>query len=184
MAHRRDALAGVSRLHLAIREIAVRHGGVCTVGSVVTRPGIVTAVVGEATLTLDQRHLDAGTLARMLQEARDASEPSPPTNDRRRLAADLAHPALPLPPRADRAGRRRRPRGLRRQLPPPPPGPLHDAAEVCRAGVPTVMLFVQSLRGISHNQIEDTREDHIALSVRALDALARRTIAWIAASPP
>jgi hypothetical protein len=65
-----------------------------------------------------------------------------------------------------------------------PSGPLHDAAEVCRAGVPTVMLFVQSLRGISHNKIEDTREDHIEMSVRALDALTRRATAWIAASQP
>src|SRR5687768_14611601 len=61
MAHRRDALAGCSRLHLAIREIAVKHRGVCTVGRVTTQPGIVTAVVGEAEMTLDQRHLDAGT---------------------------------------------------------------------------------------------------------------------------
>src|SRR4029079_15403026 len=48
MAHRRDALAGVSRLHLAIREIAITHGGVCTVCKVTTEPGIVTAVVGKA----------------------------------------------------------------------------------------------------------------------------------------
>src|SRR6476619_4517842 len=41
MAHRRDALAGISRLHLAIREIAVKHGGFCTVGRVTTEPGIV-----------------------------------------------------------------------------------------------------------------------------------------------
>ena len=38
-----------------------------------------------------------------------------------------------------------------------PSGPLHDAAEVSRAGVPTVMLFVQSLRGLSHTKLEDTR---------------------------
>jgi N-carbamoyl-L-amino-acid hydrolase len=44
-----------------------------------------------------------------------------------------------------------------------PPGPLHDAAEVARAGVPTVMMFVQSLHGISHNKIEDTKEEHLAL---------------------
>src|SRR5687768_6086784 len=74
MAHRRDALAGVSRLHLAIREIAVKHGGVCTVGRVTTEPGIVTAVVGEAEMTLDQRHLDAGVLATMYAAAREASE--------------------------------------------------------------------------------------------------------------
>src|SRR5205085_7286708 len=74
MSHRRDALAGVSRLHLAIREIAVRHGGVCTVGRVTTEPGIVTAVVGEAQMTLDQRHLDPSKLAAMHRDARDASE--------------------------------------------------------------------------------------------------------------
>ena len=60
-----------------------------------------------------------------------------------------------------------------------PSGPLHDAAEVCRAGVPTVMLFVQSLHGISHNKIEDTREEHLELSVRALDRLADKTMKWI-----
>ena len=58
-------------------------------------------------------------------------------------------------------------------------GPLHDAAEVARAGVPTVMLFVQSLRGLSHAKEEDTREEHLALSVEALDRLASKTMAWI-----
>jgi N-carbamoyl-L-amino-acid hydrolase len=60
-----------------------------------------------------------------------------------------------------------------------PSGPLHDAAEVCRTGIPTVMLFVQSLRGISHNKIEDTTEEHIELSVRALDRMAEKTMNWI-----
>jgi N-carbamoyl-L-amino-acid hydrolase len=60
-----------------------------------------------------------------------------------------------------------------------PSGPLHDAAEVSRSGIPTVMLFVQSLRGISHNKIEDTREEHLELSVTALDRLASKTIEWI-----
>ena len=60
-----------------------------------------------------------------------------------------------------------------------PSGPLHDAAEVCRAGVPTVMLFVQSLRGISHNKIEDTAEEHLELYVKVLDNLATKTMQWI-----
>ena len=62
-----------------------------------------------------------------------------------------------------------------------PSGPLHDAAEVARAGVPTVMLFVQSLRGLSHTKLEDTRPEHLELSVVALDRLASRTIDWVAA---
>jgi hypothetical protein len=43
------------------------------------------------------------------------------------------------------------------------------------------MLFVQSLRGLSHTKLEDTKVEHLELSVRALDRLADRTMAWIAA---
>ena len=63
-----------------------------------------------------------------------------------------------------------------------PSGPLHDAAEVARAGVPTVMMFVQSLHGISHNKIEDTKEEHLELCVTAFDKLAEKTIAWLRTS--
>src|SRR5215218_6545858 len=61
MDKRRDALAGAARLELELREIARRVGGgaVCTMGGVVTRPGIVTSVVETAECLLDQRHLDA-----------------------------------------------------------------------------------------------------------------------------
>jgi N-carbamoyl-L-amino-acid hydrolase len=58
-----------------------------------------------------------------------------------------------------------------------PSGPLHDAAEVSRAGIPTVMLFVQSLRGLSHTKLEDTEPEHLELSVEALDRLASKTLA-------
>jgi len=61
-----------------------------------------------------------------------------------------------------------------------PSGPLHDAAEVARAGVPTVMMFVQSLHGISHNKIEDTKEEYLALAVTAFDKLADKAMPWIA----
>jgi N-carbamoyl-L-amino-acid hydrolase len=180
MPMRRDALAGVSRLHLAIREIAIRHGGVCTIGRVVTEPGIVTAVVGKADMTLDQRHLDAGALAQMYAEAKQASE---------EIAAEEKlqvqwQPLLRIRPFAfdqrliELAEKSvREVCGQSHRL---PSGPLHDAAETCRAGVPTVMLFVQSLRGISHDKIEDTREEHIKLAVRALDRLATKVMETMA----
>src|SRR5690348_6267443 len=76
MDKRRDALAGAARLELEIREIAKRtgDGAVCTMGGVVTKPGIVTSVVETAECLLDQRHLDAEKLAAMLAEAKRASE--------------------------------------------------------------------------------------------------------------
>ena len=182
MADRHDALAGAARLELEIREVAARAGGgaVCTMGSVVTRPGIVTSVAGEATCLVDQRNLDAGILASMLDDAKAASE---------RFAGEERidvsweriwgiEPILfdeTLVGFCDEAIREVA--GESHRL---PSGPLHDAAEVSRAGVPTVMLFVQSLRGLSHTKLEDTREEHLEASVRALDHLASKTMAWVA----
>jgi N-carbamoyl-L-amino-acid hydrolase len=61
-----------------------------------------------------------------------------------------------------------------------PSGPLHDAAEVSRAGIPTVMLFVQSLRGLSHTMLEDTKEEHLELAVQALDRLTTKALETLA----
>jgi beta-ureidopropionase / N-carbamoyl-L-amino-acid hydrolase len=41
------------------------------------------------------------------------------------------------------------------------------------------MMFVQSLRGISHNKIEDSQEEHLELAVQALDRLATKAARWI-----
>ena len=62
-----------------------------------------------------------------------------------------------------------------------PSGPLHDAAEVSRSGIPTVMLFVQSLRGLSHTKLEDTKPEHLELAVQALDRLTTKTLAKLSA---
>ncbi|MFQ3645438.1 MAG: Zn-dependent hydrolase [Anaerolineae bacterium] len=180
MDQRRDALGGVSKLHLAIREIAQRHGGVCTVGRVVLTPGIVTAVAGQADMTLDQRHLEADKLAMMLQEAKEAScriaEEEKITVEWAKLwEIHPIHFHEQLIEFVDRAIQEVA--GVSYRL---PSGPLHDAAEVARAGVPTVMLFVQSLHGLSHAKEEDTQEEHLAMSVQALDKAVSYTMAWVA----
>ncbi len=43
------------------------------------------------------------------------------------------------------------------------------------------MMFVQSLRGLSHTKLEDTKEEHLELSVRAFDGLASRALATFSA---
>src|SRR6202034_3976120 len=74
MAVRKDALAAAAKLALEIRTIAKKHpDAVCTMGSLKTFPGIVTAVVGRAECTLDQRDLNADVLAQMYKEAVAAS---------------------------------------------------------------------------------------------------------------
>lgn len=180
MDRRRDAFLAAARMSPEIYRIAARSGeGVCTIGSCVTKPGIVTSVVEECRIALDQRHLDAGELARMLAAAREASERFAREGNVGVSWERLWHiPPRPFHPEligfCDEAIRETC--GTSHRL---PSGPLHDAAEVAAAGVPTVMMFVQSLHGISHNKIEDTREEHIAQSVLALDKLADKTIDWI-----
>jgi N-carbamoyl-L-amino-acid hydrolase len=160
--------------------IAERHHGVCTIGSCTTKPGIVTSVVEECRITLDQRHLDPAALARMLAEASEASERFAKEGNVGVTWERLWHIA-PRPFHeefiafCDEAIRGTC--GVSHRL---PSGPLHDAAEVAAAGIPTVMMFVQSLHGISHNKIEDTREEHLEMAVTAFDRLADKALAWIA----
>jgi hydantoinase/carbamoylase family amidase len=182
MDKRRDALAAAAKLALEIREIAKRtgEGAVCTMGSCVTRPGIVTSVVETCTVLLDQRHLDASKLAGMLAEAKEASERFASEEDVEVEWEKVwsIEPILfdaELVELADEAVREVA--GESHRL---PSGPLHDAAEVARAGVPTVMLFVQSLRGLSHTKLEDTKPEHLEQSVEALDRLATKTLTMLA----
>ncbi len=182
MDKRRDALAGAAKLALEIRSIAARvgDGAVCTSGGVVCRPGIVTSVVETAEQLLDQRHLDAGRLRTLLDEARDASRRFAVEEDidveweriwsiepilfDDTLLGFCEDAIVEVTGTAHRL----------------PSGPLHDAAEVSRAGVPTVMMFVQSLRGLSHTKLEDTKTEHLELAVAALDRLVSSTVEWVA----
>jgi hydantoinase/carbamoylase family amidase len=182
MGRRKDAFLAAARMSPEIYKIAERSGmGVCTIGSCTTKPGIVTSVVADCRITLDQRHLEADKLAAMYAEAQEASkrfaEEAGCTVEWERLWHIAPSPFDPqLVDFCEQAIKETC--GVSHRL---PSGPLHDAAEVCMAGVPTVMMFVQSLHGISHNKIEDTKEEHIAMSVEALDRLAEKTMAWIKA---
>ncbi|HZS56139.1 MAG TPA: Zn-dependent hydrolase [Bryobacteraceae bacterium] len=177
---RRDALAAAAKLALEIRPIAMNHqDAVCTIGSVKTFPGIPTAVVGRCETTLDQRHLDASVLATMLRDAREASERfAREENCTVEWSRIWSIEPVPFHPElialCEEAIRE-----VGGKSPRLPSGPLHDAAEVARAGIPVVMMFVQSLHGISHNKIEDTKPEHIELAVKALDRLAMKTAVWI-----
>ena len=180
---RRDALAAAARLTLDLREIAKQGGGVGTVGTIAVQPGIVTAVPGACEIVLDQRHLEADGLAVMVAEAREAAQ---------RIAGEEGvaldwqpiwaiepihfHPGL-IELAEDAV------REIAGEAPTLPSGPLHDAAEAARVGVPTVMLFVQSLRGLSHAKEEDTLQEHLELAVEALDRLTTKTLAWVGGSP-
>jgi N-carbamoyl-L-amino-acid hydrolase len=177
---RRDAFIAAARSAIEFRDDAVRRDDVRgTVGFVNVSPGIVTAFNGCCEISLDQRALDAEVLADMLKTAREASEsvaeeegvtveweqlwqiePIPFDEELIELAQEAVNEVA----------------GKSHRL---PSGPLHDAAEMARL-MPTVMLFVKSLKGLSHTKEEDTPEEDLELSVRALHRLALKTIEWAA----
>ena len=183
MNRRKDAFLAAAKMSPEIYQIAACSGnGVCTIGSCATKPGIVTSVVEECRITLDQRHLDAAKLAQMLHEAKAASEKFAREGNVR-VSWERLWQIAPRPfndeliALCDEASRETC--GQSHRL---PSGPLHDAAEVASAGVPTVMMFVQSLHGISHNKIEDTKEEHLELCVTAFDKLVEKAMKWLRAT--
>src|SRR6266545_5256600 len=178
---RRDAFLAAARSALAFRDDALSRDDVrATTGIVRVSPGIVTAFNGTCELSLDQRALDADVLADMLAKAKADSE---------RIAAEEGCEVSweriwqiePIPFNGDLIDMADavigEVAGTSHRL---PSGPLHDAAEMARV-IPTVMLFVKSLRGLSHTKEEDTPVEDLELSVRALDELTRRTLIWAAA---
>ncbi len=179
MHKRRDAFLAAGKMSQEIYNITDRNGGVCTIGSCTTQPGIVTSVVAECDITLDQRHLDSESLAKMWQEAQDAAQRFAKEGTIEVHTSNIwrIHPILFDPALIEICDEAiKETVGVSHRL---PSGPLHDAAEVARAGIPTIMMFTQSLHGISHNKIEDTKEEHLEQAVVAFDKLASKAIKWI-----
>jgi allantoate deiminase len=177
---RRDAFLAAARSALAFRQDAASRDDVrATTGIVKVSPGIVTAFNGSCELSLDQRALDADVLADMLATARAASERIA-DEEGCEVSWERIWQIEPIPfddelvDMADAVIEEVA--GTSHRL---PSGPLHDAAEMARR-IPTVMLFVKSLGGVSHTKEEDTPDADLERSVQALHELTRRTLAWAA----
>jgi allantoate deiminase len=177
---RRDAFLAAAETALACREIARKHsrpdaGVVCTVGIVKTEPGIVTAVPGVCEMSLDQRALDPGVLARMLDEAKAASQQAARENnvsvEWRTLWRIEPRPFDPqLIERCAQAVRE-----VTGDAPRLPSGPLHDAAEMV-PHMPTVMMFAYSSNGLSHCKEEDTPEPYLRQTIEAFLRLVETVV--------
>jgi N-carbamoyl-L-amino-acid hydrolase len=175
---RRDAFIAAARSAMAFRDDAARRDDVrATTGFVNVSPAIVTAFNGWCETSLDQRALDPGVLADMLAKAKEAGE-KVAQEEGCRVEWERLWQIEPIPfddgliELAEEAVNEVA--GVSHRL---PSGPLHDAAEMARL-MPTVMLFVKSLRGLSHTKDEDTPEEDLELSVRALHRLTEKTMEW------
>jgi N-carbamoyl-L-amino-acid hydrolase len=181
MNRRRDAFLAAAKMAPEIYEIARRHNGVCTIGGIEVKPAgnTVVGVIEECHIALDQRCLDVTSLAAMLREAQDAADRFAREGNVTVEWRPKVHiEPMPFNPDlielSDRAIAEvgARPHRL-------PSGALHDAAELARVGIPTVMMFVQSLHGISHNKIEHTKEEDLRLAIRAFDRVSDHVMEWI-----
>jgi allantoate deiminase len=181
---RRDAFLAAAQTALECRAIARRHAArgaaaVCTVGAVTVQPGIPTAVPGVCEISLDQRALDAETLAAMLADARAAADRGAAENQ---VGVEW-HPLWRIEPRPfDPALVRLCEEAVREETgaaPRLPSGPVHDATEMA-AIMPAVMMFAASPNGLSHCKEEDTPEPILEQAIRAYVRLVGKTMAHVA----
>ena len=177
---RRDAFLAAAEAALQFREIARRHskpghGVVCTVGIVKTEPGIVTAVPGVCEISLDQRALDAGVLAQMLADAREAADRAARGNN----VTVAWKPLWRIEPRPFDAKLvdlcAEAVQEVTGDAPRLPSGPLHDAAEMV-PHMPVVMMFAYSSNGLSHCKEEDTPEPYLAQTIEAFLRLVEKAL--------
>ncbi len=176
MDRRRDAGLAAADGALRIERVGRGRGGMATTGALALRPGIATAVAGEAELLVDLRHPDAGELAAMLEEAWGAGQEAAADRDCE-FSSEHVWSIEPIPFDPDlveqaRAASREA-TGSDLVL---TSGALHDAAEAARV-VPTAMMFCPSIEGISHAKEEDTDEADLIAAIEAFGLLANRVLA-------
>jgi N-carbamoyl-L-amino-acid hydrolase len=168
---RRDAVRGLYRfaaeLDAAFAPL-VTDRTVWTLGRIVVEPNAPSIVPGSATVSVQMRDPDAARLDRMLAEALAVAERVAKAQ-KLDLSVSPGFTADPVPmdtrmigALAD-AAERVAPGRWRRM----PSGALHDATNVSRV-LPTAMLFVPSIGGVSHNPDEDTKRPDLEAGLLAL----------------
>lgn len=158
---RRDALVMAAPFVLAVREIAVAHGIVGTVGTLRVSPGASNVIPGRVELTAEIRGLDEATL-----DAAEAALQARAEADGAAFARISAkEPVVSDPAVVAAVETACRDLGLAyRRM---PSGAGHDAmcmAAITRQG----MIFVPSRRGISHSPEEYTAPEDCVTGARVL----------------
>ncbi len=169
MSMRRDAGLAAGELVVAVRRIADEMGGtqVGTVGALRLHPDLVNVVAARAKLIIDLRNTDDDDLQsaerRLLAETKRIAESEEVEIDTRWVAR--FEPVVFDPRVVELVESTASALGLSvRRM---PSGAGHDAqilAEVCPAG----MVFVPSVKGISHNPAEFTEPDDLVAGANVL----------------
>jgi N-carbamoyl-L-amino-acid hydrolase len=169
MEARHDALRGASRMVEEVNAMALRHApeGRATVGFMQVKPNSRNVIPGQVTMSIDVRHPDDDALATMDRELRAAAAVI--ARDLR-LECDVrqvvefaaSHFDVDCVSSVERAAQML---GLSsRKI---VSGAAHDAVYLSRVA-PTSMIFVPCKDGISHNEIEDARPEHLEAGANVL----------------
>ena len=169
MSMRRDAGLAAGEIVVAVRRIATEMGGtqVGTVGALRLHPDLVNVVAARARLIIDLRNTDDEDLQtaerRLLRELKRIAEAEGVDIDTKWVAR--FEPVVFDPRVVSLVESTAESLGLSVQR--MPSGAGHDAqvlAEVCPAG----MVFVPSVKGISHNPAEHTEPDDLVAGANVL----------------
>jgi N-carbamoyl-L-amino-acid hydrolase len=170
MSERKDAMLSAAKLTQAVREEIVARPGrqVGNVGRLDASPGAANVIPGRVRLPIELRDLDARVVDDVLERIRKraaAIEAEDGTRIRidRFAYEDPAPTDVGLQEHIDRVSR-----GLGLTTLRLPSGAGHDAQNVSRHGIPTGMIFVRSLEGVSHNPNERTEWEDCARGVEVL----------------
>jgi len=169
MEARHDALRGAARLVEAVNALAVRHApdGRATVGFMQVAPNSRNVIPGLVRMSVDMRHPDDDALARMDSELRDAAatiarELRLDCEVRQVVEFPASHFDADCVNSVERAARSLGYADRRIVS-----GAAHDAVYLSRIA-PTAMIFVPCKDGISHNETEDARPEHLEAGANVL----------------
>lgn len=169
MGYRKDAVFAASQMIYEIISMAKEVGDplVTTVGKIEALPNIVNVVPGKAIFTIDVRHTDKEALVafteQMTAKMQDISE-----EHTVEMTIDMWMDEDPVPMDqqvVELIEKQCKENGLNYKL--MHSGAGHDS-QIFAPVVPTAMLFVPSLKGISHNPAEFTEPTDLAEGVKAL----------------
>lgn len=182
MDDRADALMAASRFIVGLRALAKSLNGSSSAGQVDIEPNVPLVVADYCSVLFDVRAFDPSSLERLKAGWRDlaeqiASEERVEFSSVPQWQIDPAPFSPELIARAERAAREVTGDALMLGS-----SQLHDAGEMALAGVPTVMLFVQSEGGIAHSPDESSSPADLHLAGKTLDKLADEAIEWISSA--
>ena len=169
MPRRRDALVGAARMIDAVNQIGHAHAphACATVGFVQVSPNSRNTIPGRVFFTVDFRHPQDHVLSAMDRELRAACAAAAATQTLEVAVEEFWYfPPTPFDP--DLVGRVRE--AAAAQGYPHQDiisGAGHDAVYMARVA-PSAMIFVPCVGGISHNEIEDAKPEHLTAGCAVL----------------